>query len=298
MAVGLWETALAIHARQSGMPMQSFLMLGRQSLVLSSEILDHLNRTYGVDLKMQDWAGQKWADLFFKRIGAGEVFALDYSDYEGAQFIHDINQPWLEGRPPRQFDIVFDGGTLEHVFNLPQALLNAMSLVKVGGYFLGVSPADGWLGHGFHQLQPEFFFRFFTEENGFKLHGVWLAEFGQSAAKSRLFRLKDPAATGCRNLVPGRRPLVLLVCAEKTAEMTAPPAWPCQSNYTSMWQGSGDYSAASSGGVSATLRKVVLRGLPQSLIHRIKCWLIAKKHARLARASWVEVTHLTTGKTT
>lgn len=292
MAVGLWETALVLHARRSGAAMESFLMLGRQSLALEPGMIDHLNRTYGVALGKQDFVGQQWADPLFRSLGAREVFALDYSDYEGAQFTHDMNRPWPGGVPPRQFDVVFDGGTLEHVFNLPQALLNAMSLVKTGGCFLGVSPADGWLGHGFHQLQPELFFRFFGESNGFRLRGIWLAEFGPAAPAARLFRLMDPAATGCRNLVPGRRPLVLLVHAEKIAETPAEPAWPGQSNYTSMWRDEGAEAGKGAGSSSPAWRRTLLRALPRGIGHRIRLWLIAGKHARLARAGWAEADSL------
>jgi len=292
MAVGLWETALVLHARRSGAAMDDFLMLGRQSLALDPGIIDHLNRTYGVALKMDDWSGQEWADPLFRSIGAREVFALDYSDYEGAQFTHDMNRPWPGGEPPRQFDVVFDGGTLEHVFNLPQALLNAMSLVRTGGCFLGVSPADGWLGHGFHQLQPELFFRFFVESNGFRLRGVWLAEFGPPASRSRLFRVADPALAGCRNLVPGRRPLVLLVHAEKIAETPAEPSWPGQSNYTSMWREGGGGDGEGPGGSTPFLRRTLSCCLPRGIAHRLRLWLIARKHARLARAGWVRVDSL------
>jgi len=78
----------------------------------------------------------------FHRLGAATVDSLDYSAYEGAALIHDMNLPWPSGSPPRQYDLVHDGGTLEHVFHLPQALSNAMSLVKPGGLFAGVSPCD------------------------------------------------------------------------------------------------------------------------------------------------------------
>jgi len=31
-----------------------------------------------------------------------------------------------------KYDLVFDGGTLEHVFNFPVAIKNCMEMVKVG----------------------------------------------------------------------------------------------------------------------------------------------------------------------
>jgi hypothetical protein len=292
MALGLWETALLVHARDCGVPMDSLLMLGRQSLVLSATIVDHLNHTCGAGLAPEDWIGQAWAEPLLQRLGARDIVSLDCSDYEGARLAHDLNQPWPEGRPPRQFDVVFDGGTLEHIFNLPQALLNAMSLVRPGGCLLSVTPVDGWIGHGFHQMQPEVFFRFFSESNGFKLRGLWAAEFMPGVARGRLFRLKDPAVTGCRPLVPGRRPLILLVFAEKTSEMTGAPSWPIQSNYTAMWQSGDPGSSHRAAGIVPSLRRTVMRCLPPALRESIRRRLSARKHEREARAGWVEVSAL------
>ncbi|MBL9117180.1 MAG: hypothetical protein JNJ83_19395 [Verrucomicrobiaceae bacterium] len=289
MALSYWEASLAAAARVAGIPFQRVLMLGRQTSLLSVDVVDHVNRAYGTRLQ-SGLATEKWAEPFFQQLGAGEVSSLDYSDYEGAQYTHDMNQPWPNGTPPGQFDVVFDGGTLEHVFNLSQGLLNAMSLVRVGGHYLGASPGDGWLGHGFHQLQPELFFRFFTSERGFVIKGVWLAEFGREPESSHLFKLKDPAECGCRNLVPGRRPLTILVCAEKTTEVAVPPVWPGQSNYTAMWQGSSETSEMAKRSAIGSLKHLAFGLLPKTLRSTIKARLIAKKHERLALKSWEEAT--------
>lgn len=293
MAVGLWETALVMHASKAGARLDDFLMLGRQSLALTPAMLEHLHATYGTDLRGVDWNARMWAEPLFERLGASRIESLDFSDYEGARLIHDMNRPWPEGQPPGQFDVVLDGGTLEHVFNLPQALLNTMDLVKPGGCLLSVSPADGWLGHGFYQPQPEFFFRMLTPGNGFRLDGLWLAEFGPAPAKSRLFALKDPAVTGCRPLVPGRRPLVMLVHATKLAEHTGPPIWPGQSNYTAMW------NEVISGPATARqgrwLKRLLLAAVPEGILHPLRRWRLRRHHARLAKNAWREVAKLEPG---
>src|SRR5574341_140267 len=56
-------------------------------------------------------------EAFLRLLGAETVQAMDVSDHEGAQIIHDLNRPIppsLRGR----FDMVLDGGTLEHVFDV------------------------------------------------------------------------------------------------------------------------------------------------------------------------------------
>ena len=291
MALSYWEASLAAATSSAGCPFESVLMLGRQEWLVTRPMIDRLQDTYGIKLDPNALEGQNWADGFFHALGTSEVCSLDYSDYEGAQLIHDMNQPWPQDHPPRQFDVVFDGGTLEHVFNVPQALLNAMSLVKPGGSLLSVTPADGWLGHGFHQLQPEFFFRFLTPANGFRLHGLWLAEFGPEPASARLFQIKDPAVCGCRPLVPGRRPLAMLVFAEKTGDRAGPVTWPGQSNYTAMWQQPAETGAGTGGG-TATLKKTLLGCLPDSWRRALRQHLVRRKHALLARAAWTEVDRL------
>jgi hypothetical protein len=49
-----------------------------------------------------------------------------------------LNKPVPDNLRSR-FSVVFDGGTLDHVFNICQALKNAMEMVEVGGYFVQVS---------------------------------------------------------------------------------------------------------------------------------------------------------------
>src|SRR5436190_3947788 len=70
--------------------------------------------------------------LLIDCFGASRVDSIDNSAFERATFIHDFNRPIapeLRGR----YDTVFDGGSLEHIFNLPQALVNCSLLCRPGG---------------------------------------------------------------------------------------------------------------------------------------------------------------------
>lgn len=290
MALNFLDASLLLACAPKYAVGADVLMLGRQANALEPPDLAVLERHYGVKLADLNSGRQVWSEAFFQRLGAAKVDSLDYSDYEGAALIHDMNQPWPSGSPPRQYDVVYDGGTLEHVFHLPQALSNAMSLVKNGGVFVGASPCDGWLGHGFHQLQPELFFRLLTPERGFKLHGVWLGEFKPDARKARLFKLHDPAVTGLRNHVPGQRPLAILVCAEKIAEISMSQSWPSQSNYTAMWQPNAAENPTATGKhANSSLRQRLLSLMPASWRQALQRWQIASKRARMGRQTWTEV---------
>ena len=65
---------------------------------------------------------------------------FDASDYESATYIQDLNLP-VKSELHLKFSTLIDLGTLEHVFNFPQAIKNCMELVEVGGDFISVTPA-------------------------------------------------------------------------------------------------------------------------------------------------------------
>ena len=52
------------------------------------------------------------------------------------------------------FETVFNLGTIEHIWDAHAAWSNALKLVKVGGYFVGVSPVHGYWRHGIHVTDP------------------------------------------------------------------------------------------------------------------------------------------------
>ena len=96
------------------------------------------------------------AHLFVEVLGAASCHSLDVSDYQQSEIICNLNHP-LPDRHIGQYDVVFDGGTLEHLSNLPTALTNIFGLLRQGGiYYFGV-PCNNWVNHGFFQFSPTFF---------------------------------------------------------------------------------------------------------------------------------------------
>src|SRR6267378_2811666 len=45
--------------------------------------------------------------------GSSDIHSMDYSSFEGADFIHDLNSPVPEAFFSK-YDLVFDAGTIEH----------------------------------------------------------------------------------------------------------------------------------------------------------------------------------------
>jgi hypothetical protein len=58
----------------------------------------------------------------------------------------------------RQFHIVSNGGTLEHIFNVAQALKTVHDHAVPGGFMIHITPFTGWIDHGFYNFNPTFFF--------------------------------------------------------------------------------------------------------------------------------------------
>ncbi|MDC3064541.1 hypothetical protein OA092_00105, partial [bacterium] len=95
----------------------------------------------------------------FKEIYKVEEFnILDISDEEGAQFIHDLNDPINNLALLNKFDFVLDFGTQEHVFNNSTFLLNVFNLLNNRGKYIFVLPGNSDLEHGFRQFSPTFFY--------------------------------------------------------------------------------------------------------------------------------------------
>jgi len=163
------------------------------------------------------------------RFGAAPVIAADASAYEGAEIVHDFNDPIPE-RHHRQFDTIIEFGSLEHIFNVPVAIANMMAMLKVGGRILHMWPANNWLGHGFYQLGPELAFRIYQPENGFEFVSARLGVAGQWTD------LVDQGPDGIRNergYTAGTADLAVI--AVKTAHVRPFQRWPQQGDYSHAW---------------------------------------------------------------
>ena len=212
------------------------LTVGRQQLFLERDALEAAFRDHGRPLAAGEadalLAGDRWAEPLFARLGAESVESLDASGYEGATIVEDLNRP-LDGHDGR-FTCVFDGGTLEHVFEFPTALRNCMRMVAEGGHLLTISPFDHYAGHGFYQLGPEVPFRAFSADSGYSLERVLVSE-----GPDRWWALADPAVVGRRPELPRRRPALIYAQARRAALVDPLAGAPQESDYAAVWAGGG-----------------------------------------------------------
>lgn len=101
----------------------------------------------------------------FKQLGFVEINSLDFYPHEKPTFTLDLNKP-LSSEYMNKYDLVYDGGTMEHCFNVPMVLENTIKFLKKGGTVVHVNPMSGQVGHGFYQFSPTLYYDFYTA-NGF-----------------------------------------------------------------------------------------------------------------------------------
>jgi hypothetical protein len=107
-------------------------------------------------------------ELLFAALGFESLDSADVNDFEGASVIHDFNQPGLGAAAGKQFDFVFDGGTIEHVFHVPNMMRNIFDVLNVDGFVLHAAPSNNHCDHGFYQFSPTFFYDWYAA-NGWSI---------------------------------------------------------------------------------------------------------------------------------
>jgi hypothetical protein len=250
------QTAAAeflICAKKEGVDFGHTLTLGRQNLFVSSIRLKSLikkNSLWRENISNTEFEklickNPYYVDPLLEYLGATKISSMDFSPYEGAEIIHDLNLPVPE-ELHNKFDMIIDGGLLEHVFNFPVAIKNCMEMTKLGGHVCLFTPANNFFGHGFYQFSPELFYRIFNENNGFtvekmvvttndigigNLFGLeYFPEYG-----GKWYEVIDPDEIKQRVLLINKMPTVLMIIAKRTENCSIFSKLPQQSDYVTEW---------------------------------------------------------------
>jgi hypothetical protein len=240
MALASKDIALLAALRARDVRFTTTLMIGRQHLVADEAAVAGGFAEGGFSITPADaarvvTAGGGYAEALFSQLGAERAEAIDASSYQQSTYTHDMNEP-LPERLRGRYSFVFDGGTLEHVFNIVQALENCMNAVQVGGHFLTATTCNNYVGHGFYQFSPEFFFRALSPENGFQVRLMLVRAQHRWA---RWLHVRDPAEVGRRVEMTSSRPVLIYALARRISAVAPFSAWPQQSDYVTAW-GAGD----------------------------------------------------------
>jgi len=222
-----------IAARAGGLKLGRTLMLGRLRLYATPTQIQRYLDEYGIAADARGLAGAEYAEPFLTLLGAEQVEALDASSFEGAQIIHDLNQP-VPAAWHQRYDLVLDGGTLEHVFFFPTALQNAMSLVRPGGALFLCLPANNFVGHGFYTFSPELFYAALAPNNGYQMVRMLVAEYYPNAP---WYEVQNPAVVGKRvGFISDGHQTHLMVHATRTHAVPIFAQTPQQNDYQAAWR--------------------------------------------------------------
>jgi len=173
-------------------------------------------------------------ELLFCALGFQSLDSADVNDFEGATVIHDFNHPGLADAAGKQFDFIFDGGTTEHVFHVPNMMRNIFDALKVGGFVLHAAPSNNHVDHGFYQFSPTLFYDWYAA-NGWAIKRADFFKYAVSLDVPWEFTSYTPGSLdrisfgGLDAALYG-----IMFCAQKTRDST----WdriPQQSFYLRNW---------------------------------------------------------------
>jgi hypothetical protein len=267
-----------IDARKQGVRFDRTLTIGRQSLfagprwawgrLVRSGVLPAMSRReYLAAFDASPW----YADPLLRALGATELSAMDASGWEGADVVHDLNHPVPEELHQR-YSLVFDGGSIEHIFDVPTVLRSYMEMVEVGGHLIIQTNADGHMGHGLYQFSPELFYRVLSAENGFEVEHVlamvddvgW-GRISNVAIPYELrgpwYEVTDPARVRERVVLEREGPVVLHVLARRVRAVPVLRSPPQQSDYAATWSAAAEAAPPP----PPRLRERLVRRLPAHL---------------------------------
>ena len=174
MGIDLQVARSLVEDRNHASAARTGVMLGRQKFSVRdgrpARLLRRSLGQSGLNVPMNDLRQEDgYSETFLSKIGFPQMDSMDYSAFEGCNHVHDLNTP-----PPDAlrgaFDVIIDGGTIEHVFNTPQALDTVFHMLRPGGVFYSVNGMTGWAGHGFYQFSPELVWRYWQDMRNCTIH--------------------------------------------------------------------------------------------------------------------------------
>lgn len=131
------------------------LTLGRQTVMADACRLETLLANHGINWNQQfaqfdrdtvqakQYAGRNYVNdvTLFSAFGSTHLDVMDITDREGANIIHNPCQPVPEILIG-QYDVIFDGGVLDNVFDPAQVLRNISRLLSADGRVIHLEMAS------------------------------------------------------------------------------------------------------------------------------------------------------------
>ncbi len=232
--MGLGPSAIRFLAREHKRKpfISPVLTLGRQSVWATYDEVRKILISEGIQPQPleQDWdlttkiptQDSKYISdtTLFRLFNVEELRQLDISDYQCADIILDMNKP-IPDELQSQFNLIIDGGTLEHIFDIKQAMMNISLLLKSGGRIIHLSPASNHIGHGFYSFSPGLFFDYYLANKFIDLK-AYIADQGPDPTNNRwkLYRYEYDSYRGVVKMFRSKYMVHTIFVAEKTDSST------------------------------------------------------------------------------
>lgn len=202
--------------------------------VREAEIVPHTSR-YFQAMMAEQARHFVHARTFFGMMGIGDYADMDKLEDDSPIILHDLNEPVTDELVDR-FNVVIDGGTLEHIFDVRQTLENVVRLCRVGGHVVHLNPCV-FLDHGFFGLNPCLYHDFYRA-NGFGEFHCYLYQPSPQTYFERVPFFPYTYGMGFEGLIDPRRQVYVFFAAKKLRAV--PFVVPMQGFYES----GGKYRAA------------------------------------------------------
>ncbi|MDT5060833.1 MAG: hypothetical protein QOH63_1292 [Acidobacteriota bacterium] len=125
-------------------------------------VIPHTSRLFAQQRETRNFVH---ARTFFEMMGIKEYSDIDKFEDDAPCILHDLNTP-VPSEFESRFNLIIDGGTLEHIFDVRQVMENIVRMCSESGWVVHLTPSSNYVDHGFYSFSPCFFYDFY-QANGF-----------------------------------------------------------------------------------------------------------------------------------
>lgn len=207
MGIDLYTLEKVKAAAEAHGPFRRALALGRQKVNRVPERDKVLKFARGLPgcAEIEQPARSEFVEKVFLGLGFEALDSLDVSDYQGANVIVDLGAPDLPRELVGKYDLVYDGGCTEHIFDLPNAFWNIHKLLAVGGVLVSANGMNGMPGHGLYQFGPDIVWTYWKRGLGYDVFSCTAQPIVESD-HVQPFEIPDAGADGRRFHINRRLP--------------------------------------------------------------------------------------------